>query len=471
MSRCVRVACCLLLVAAMSSLAAAGEASDRAASHVGIVVPAGGDWKQFAGRAVHHNHAVAEGAFTQQTVGRLHEAWRTTFGTSASSTGGAAVAAGQAFIGGADGVLSAFSLQACATGSCTPLWRGVTKNGIHGTPAIVTDGLVLVGSADHFLYAFHTDGCGRRTCPPVWRGKLQDSALASVAVFRGRAYIGDAGGHVYAFHAHGCGHPVCQPLWTGIAGPNLQFNTIPAVADGHVFIGAFFNTPDDASGRLFSFATLGCGKATCRPEWRADMRGQVDGTLSPLVLGDTVFMGSGTRFSNVPNGPVHLFAFDVAGCGKRFCHPVRSYRTGDADLTGGLAVANGVIYAGSQSTPDPNTIGVFMAFPADGCGAAVCDPLWTAVNFASGFESPPVVSGDVVFVAKGPASGFPVDQAVLSYPADGCGQPTCTWLSFTSLGDQQFYLGSPIAVARHTVFVPTEASADGTDDLVALTVE
>ena len=97
--------------------------------------------------------------------------------------------------------------------------------------------------------------------------------------------------------------------------------------------------------------------------------------------------------------------------------------------------------------------------------------MWTAVNFASGFESPPVVAGGVVFVAKGPASGFPVDEAVLSYPATGCGARICLPLSFTSVGDQQFYLGAPIAIAAHTLLVPTESSVDGADDLVALRVD
>ena len=426
----------------------------------------GGDWPQFGRTATHPNTAIGAG-FTPANVDDLSISYAMPFGTASSGQGGAAIANGFAYIGGSDGILSVFDLAQCATGSCIAAWTGKTHNGIYGTPAVTRD-LVLVGSADRHLYAFPAAGCGAATCAPVWRGKLHDAALSSVAVAGGKAYLGDYGGHAYAFAIGGCGAQLCQPTWTAKVGPELELNTIPAVAHGHVFLGALLADPNDASGRLFSFAAAGCGQPVCKPEWRADLRGQSDGTLSPLVRGSTVFMGSGTRFSEVPNGPLHLFAYDVDGCGSPVCKPIRSYRTGAADLTGGLALSHGVLYAGSQSTPDPTTVGVFMAFPAAGCGAKVCDPLWTAVNFASGFESPPVVAGGVVFVAKGPASGFPVDEAVLAYPANGCGAQICQAIGFASVGDQQFYLGSPIAIADKTLFVPTEASADGADTLVAL---
>ncbi|WP_426564606.1 PQQ-binding-like beta-propeller repeat protein [Angustibacter sp. McL0619] len=461
MSHTLRNASSVLALALVTALASGPAAA--------AAPPDPGTWAQFARTAIHPNTAPAETAFTPANVSGLAVSWKARFGQFASGQGGAAVAGGRVYIGGSDGVLSVFSLPGCAAGSCVRRWRGITGNGIYGTPA-VTGRLVLVGSADHFLYAFPARGCGKAVCKPIWRGRLHDAALASVAVADGVAYLGDFGGRIYAFSVNGCGAQVCAPIWTGRAGPNLEFNTIPAVGHGHVYIGALLNTPDDASGRLFAFRVGGCGDPVCRPQWSADLLGQSDGTLSPLVSGSTVFMGSGTRFSDFPNGTRHLFAFAAGGCGKQVCQPLRSYETGDSDLTGGLALSGGLLYAGSQSTPDPNTVGVFTAFAAAGCGASVCGPLWTAVNFASGFESPPVVAGGVVFVAKGPASGFPVDEAVLSYPASGCGARICLPLSFTSVGDQQFYLGAPIAIAAHTLLVPTESSVDGTDDLVALQV-
>jgi outer membrane protein assembly factor BamB len=425
-------------------------------------------WSQFGRTAAHLNTAPQEDAFTSSSVANLGVAWQTTFGTLAAGGGGAAVADGVAYIGGSDGFLSAFSLNDCSDGTCVPLWTGKTHNGIYGTPAVV-DHLVLVGSADRHLYAFPQSGCGTARCAPVWRGKLQAAALGSVAVSGDTAYIGDYSGHLYAFPVRGCYSTNCSPTWTGFGGENLHINTTPAVSHGHVFIGAALNTQNLAGGLLLSFVAHGCGSSVCQPEWEANLHGIVDGNLSPLVSHGVVYAGSGTQFGNRPNGPRHLFAFDVNGCGSGVCVPLWSYATGAADLTGGLALSDGVLLAGSQSSPNLNTEGVVTAFSAS-CSRSVCKPLWWGINFASGFESPPVVAGDMVFVAKGPASGFPVDEAVLSYPLHGCGKRLCRTSSFTSVGDQQFYLGSPIAVADHTLFVPTEASVGGIDSLTALQV-
>ena len=60
-------------------------------------------------------------------------------------------------------------------------------------------------------------------------------------------------------------------------------------------------------------------------------------------------------------------------------------------------------------------VGVVQAFPAAGCGKPLCKPRWTGINFGFGFESSPAIAGGVVFVAKGPASGVPVDAGVAGF--------------------------------------------------------
>jgi hypothetical protein len=75
-----------------------------------------------------------------------------------------------------------------------------------------------------------------------------------------------------------------------------------------------------------------------------------------------------------------------------------------------------------------------------------------------------------VLVAKGPASGFPVDAAVLSYATRGCGAAVCLPLSFTQLGTAQFYFGSPIAVADGTLFVPSGDTTTSASNLYALRI-
>ncbi len=427
-------------------------------------------WPQFARAPDHPNTAPAETAFTPDSVSRLGVAWIGQFGVSTLGQGGAAVVGGLAYVGGTDGVLSVFRVADCAGGSCTPAWTGVTGGGIFNTPA-VAGGLVLVGSTDHFVYAFPAAGCGATTCPPRWRGRMADAPLySSIAVAGGVAYIGDAGGRLYAFPVQGCGRATCTPSWVGRAGANEQLNTAPAVAGGFVYVGSFLSTPDLTSGRLLAFRATGCGSAACRPTWTADLLGPSDTTQAPLVSGGVVFASSSTRFGVDPDTGLHVFAFAAGGCGAAVCRPLRAYETGDGGVAGGLALSGGTLFASLQASPDPNTIGVVAAYPAAGCGRATCPPRWTGVNFASGFESPPVVTGGVVLVAKGPASGVPVDAAVLSYAARGCGAAVCLPLSFTQLGTAQFYFGSPIAVADGTLFVPSGDTATSASNLYALRI-
>jgi outer membrane protein assembly factor BamB len=145
--------------------------------------------------------------------------------------------------------------------------------------------------------------------------------------------------------------------------------------------------------------------------------------------------------------------YDAKGCGAAMCAPL--WR-GRAQLTENTpAVASGIVYVDAQPFLRHGTaIGVVEAFDVDGCGKALCFPLWTGINFATGAESSPVVANGVVYVGKGPASGFPVDSGVFSYDADGCGAKTlCLPLGFAQTGEQQFYLASSPAVDGGRVYM------------------
>jgi outer membrane protein assembly factor BamB len=360
------------------------------------------------------------------------------------------VAGGSVYVTGFDGNLSVFDAAGCGASACKLRWQGHTGNDITSSAA-VADGLVLVGSADHLLYAFPADGCGRPLCQPRWTAQLGDAVIdSSVAVAGGVAYVGDSGGRLYAFTAKGCGAARCAPLWVGQAGAG-QMLASPAVGGGRVFVGSFQSTPEEFTGNLFAFPAAGCGKATCKPSWSASLGGPAERDAAPLVSGGTVFMGSSEDFGGV-NGN-HLFAFAAAGCGKATCRPLRAYDVGDAGSTTTPALVGDTLLASTQATPDPNTSGVVAAFPAHGCGAAVCEPLWTGVNFADGFESSPVVAGNVVFVGKGPASGFPVDAGVYAFDARGCGKRICQPRAFVQLSTSQAYQGSSIAVSGGKVLL------------------
>jgi outer membrane protein assembly factor BamB len=415
-------------------------------------------WPQFGRTALHLDVNPFEHAFTPENVRSLATVWKGHYGQNTTTEGGPVAAGGFVYSTGFDGFLSAFDLDGCGSPSCEPLWKGHTNNDITGTPA-VAGGLVLVGSADHFLYAFAAAGCGSTRCPPLWKGRLADAVVdSSVAVADGIAYIGDYGGHLSAFAVQGCGHSVCDPLWVG-QGRAGELFTAPAVGKGSVFVGTMNATPQAFTGRLVVFPVGGCGEPVCRPTWVADIGGPATLTASPTVSDDTVFIGSSS-----------LLAFAAAGCGARTCQPLRSYDLGDSGMETTPAVVGDVLLATTQDTPDPNTVGVVAAFPAHGCGAARCEPLWTGINFAAGFASSPAVAGGLVFVGKGPASGFPVDAGLYVFDVNGCGAPTCKALSFTQLGESQFYLGAPLAIADGKVIMASNDNTDGHSNLYVMSV-
>jgi hypothetical protein len=436
----------LIVLAAVALPAAPGQA---AAS------PAASTWPQFGQNPRHLNVNPDEHAFNPGNVGGLKVTTAGHYGANVTSSGGPAVANGIAYIGDSDGNLSAFAVRGCGTVDCEPLWQGRTGGGIHGTPA-VTGNLVLAGSTDHFLYAFPAGGCGQPTCQPRWKGQLADGPLySSPAVSNGIVYIGDFSGQLSAFAVGGCGRAVCKPLWVGPAPANTELISSPAVGGGNVYIGGVFNTPDDTTGSMLVFPAAGCGRAVCKPSWTADLGGPVPPNAAPVIAGGKVFMGSSTRFGG-PNTTAHLFAFPAAGCGRKTCGPLQSYDVGEFGIEAGPSVVGDTVFVTTATSPDPSTIGVIAAYSANGCRQALCPPLWTGVNFADGFMSQPAIAGGVVFVAKGPASGFPVDAGLYTFDARGCGGTVCLPLSFLQFSDQQFYLGAPVAVAEGHVITASQ---------------
>jgi PQQ-like domain len=448
----------------LAFLPAAGTAS----AAPGVVAPPSA-WPQFGHDPRHSNVNPDERAFTPANVGRVKVTGKGHLGDNTTSFGGAAVSGGMAYIGDSAGNLSAFAVAECALSACEPQWQGQLGETIADTPA-VADGVVLIGATDHLLSAFPAAGCGAAVCKPLWQGQLQDSPLySSPAVADGIAYIGDFSGRLYAFRVAGCGQALCQPLWVGRAGPDEELISSPAVANGNVYIGSTINTPDDLTGRLLVFPAAGCGKAECQPTWTADAGGPVAQNLAAVVSNDTVYIASSTRFGG-PDRPSHMFAFPAAGCGAAVCKPSRSYNVAEGAVAG-PTLSGSTLLVSTQSTPDPATIGAVAAYPAAGCGRGSCDPQWTGVTGASGFESPPAVAGGVVFIEQGPASGFPVDAGIFAYDLRGCGTATCQPLTFVQFSEEQVYLGSPVAIAGGKLFAESNDNADNHTNLYIMSVQ
>ena len=448
------------------------------------------EWPQFQHDPIHTGINLAENAFSVATLETpLQIAFKAHFGTNSASEVGPVEAGGLLYVAdsgseanGLLGVLSVFDAAGCGGpvgGSCEPLWRAVPGGGGITTTPAVSNGFVIVASRDAsddnppFLYGYAARGCGARTCQPVWRGVLQNAVVdSSPAVVNGIAYLGDFGGRFYAFDVAACGaaHNLsCRPIWTGQVGPEEELTTAPVVGPHFVIISSFLADPEFFGGKVNAFRIGGCGNppgVPCAPAWTADLGSPGAGqTLS----GSTVFVGSGAG----------VFAFNEAGCGGAVCTPIRKYDTGDPELGGGAlgapVVAGATLLVSSQNTTDPSTVGVVSAYSAAGntnCARGICEPIWIGVNFGSGFESSPAVAGDVVFVGKAPASGFPVDAGVFAYDLHGCGagQPLCLPLSLTQVGTNQENIGAPLAIARDTVYFVSNDNDDQHSYVYALTV-
>lgn len=443
---------------AVSLLAAALTLSISPAS----AVP-GEDWPQYAGGPRHLGVNPTEDAFSLANIDGLAVEWAGSYGANNAGESSPVVANGIAYIVGYDAKLNAYDTAGCGSETCDPIWTGQMGNNVTGTPA-VAKGVVYVGAANHRLFAFDADGCGAPACEPLWKGKTKGAVVSSsVAVAHGVVYVGTYGaangGRLHAFDADGCGEAVCDPMWSGIAAGHLVNS--PAVNKDSVFIGS-------DNGTMYVYGADGCGKAHCAPSWVAALGGPAFGIV-PTIWKGKVYMGSGQNFGGVDGD--HLQVFPAAGCGSDTCTPLFAMDVGTGNVGGAPAIFGGTLYISSQTTPDPNTVGVVAAYDATGCGQDLCQPLWTGVNHASGFESSPAVAGGLVFVAKGPASGFPVDVGIYAFDADGChGAETCDPLVFVQTANSAFYLGSSVAIAGGRVYFGANDNDANDSFLYALSV-
>jgi outer membrane protein assembly factor BamB len=291
-----------------------------------------------------------------------------------------AVVNGVVYVGtsSTEGALYAFDAAGCSSQFCLPLWQSTPLSIIDSSPT-VANGVVYVGSGmvnPPGLYTFAAKGCGSAICPPLWRGETEDFVDNSPAVWNGIAYVGDNAGKLYAFDAHGCGSETCAPLWTGQLGAGM-FASSPAVADGVVYIGSFWD------GRLNAFPAAGCGQSTCQPLWKGDAGEYVNS--SPAVAGGKVYVGA---------GDAQLKVFDAAGCGQALCQPLWiGYMVGSqAAMDSPPTVANGVVYVGENNS-------TVAAFDANGCGTSECQPLWQFMTQDPIVNSAPVMLDGTLYVA------------------------------------------------------------------------
>jgi outer membrane protein assembly factor BamB len=290
-----------------------------------------------------------------------------------------AVVGGILYVGTASslGKLYAFDVNACAAGSCTPLWTGDVAVG-ESSPT-VAGGVVYVGDQFSGVYAFDADGCGQATCEPLWVGETGGYVINSPAVSGGVLYAGGSDETLYAFDASGCGASTCSPLWTGpVSGP--IYASSPAVANGVVYVASFDAAPNSY---LNAFDAAGCGGSVCAPLWKGTGGHYLNS--SPAVAYGSVYIGSGDGT---------LLAYPAGGCGDPTC-PVSwiGQAAGSvATIESAPMVANGVVYVGENNSN-------IYAFPARGCGRLFCDQLWSFITQDPLVNSSPALVNGTLYVS------------------------------------------------------------------------
>jgi outer membrane protein assembly factor BamB len=284
------------------------------------------------------------------------------------------------------GNMYAFDVDACAAGSCTPLWR--SKMAVGSSSPTVSHGVVYAGSQQTGVYAFAADGCGHARCDPLWIGDTDGYVLNSPAVVDGVMYVGSESGDFLAFDADGCGAATCQPIWRAhLSGP--VYDTSPVVWHGKVYVTSFDAFPNSF---LYAFDADGCGDAVCSPLWRGTGGSYLNS--SPAIAYGNVYLGSGDGV---------MLAYKAKGCGHATCPPIRSYNAAGpgATVESPPMVANGVVYVGENN----NRV---YAYPAHGCGSFDCDELWEFITQDPLVNSSPTMVNGTLYVTGSNFGGVAV---------------------------------------------------------------
>lgn len=142
--------------------------------------------------------------------------------------------------------------------------------------------------------------------------------------------------------------------------------------------------------------------------WQAQLGKLVDFS-SPAVVNGVVYIGSSDG---------RLWAYPANGCGRALCATPLWRSVGLGQIIDSPTVSNGVLYVGSQ-TSDTSNAGKLDVFSATGCGQAVCAPLWQGLaGSQSILQSSPAIAGGSVFVGA-------FDGSLYVFSARGCGSRTC----------------------------------------------
>ncbi len=444
-----------------------------AAVLVAVAMLGGCDWSLARYDSSLSGYNSTESSINVANVGTLTQHWRGDLHSQPFERS-PVVASRRVYIAEQGAKLDVFSAPGTDAGcsgaprTCQPMWSYVATSDPSNTDSnpSVDNGHVFgtwSTSSGPILAAFDAAGntnCNGapKVCAPIWHSAPipNATALTTPTIAGGVVYVGDfTTGALYAFDAAGntgcSGAPkLCTPLFT--AQTSGEILSEPAVAGGVAYV----TTQGDTNNRLKLYAFDAAGSTNCSgapkactPLWIADVTttGQGGQIAAPVVSQGRVFVTTST--TTTTGGLVE--AFDAAGstnCSGSpvACTPLWSAEL-DGDIFGTAAVANGVLYTGTEGT-NP-ALYAFDATGATNCSGSpvACTPLWSAASGGVDYSSPAVANG-VVYIGS-------IDHHVYGFDASGTtncsGSPkVCAPLFSGATGD--FVISSPV-VANGSVFV------------------
>ena len=158
-------------------------------------------------------------------------------------------------------------------------------------------------------------------------------------------------------------------------------------------------------GNFAAYSADGCGSDDCNgPLWSAQLTAIYD---SPAVADGIVYIGSQTNFND---GSYKLNAFAAEGCGKAVCAPLWRGDAGPVSSASSPIVWKDRVFIGGGD-------GNVYAFKAKGCNKPLCKPQW-AGHMGQSTQSTPLVYKGKLFVGN-------EDGNLYVFDAKGCGTKTC----------------------------------------------
>ncbi len=347
-----------------------------------------GDWPQYGFTADGRRNNTQETVLGRKTVAHLTPKWSANIPVGTSS---AAVANGIVYVGSTDNHLYAFDAK---TGA--PVWQAATGSFIMSSPA-VADGVVYVGSNDGWIYAFDAETGAVRWSTQTNGNSNYNLVESPVAVAGGLVYAGTTNGTMLALSARtGAVKWTKTPVFSGEV-------LAPAVAHGIVYfandLGGELDALDARTGASLWMQRPGQGFGGALAVGDGMIYGIPGGSLCAFDATTGVNRWEGKELTitgSIALGAHHLYATsqDNMLWAVSTANGAVKYNTRNPykPVAAAPALANGVLYAGSQMVE--KTISAYDA--ANG------KLLWQAAT--DNIAAAPTVSNGMLYV--GSASQF-----------------------------------------------------------------